>query len=77
MKKNIIGFIGFALVIGTVFSGLDRFVSLLNWSTAEIIGYNMSTIIFLAGGAWMIKYSIKKDTNPNSISAKNSQEPEG
>jgi hypothetical protein len=61
MKKNIFGIVGFILIIGTLLGGTKRLFYLLDWSTAEAIGYNISTFALLIGGVWLIKYSRKKD----------------
>lgn len=60
MKKNIIGAIGFILVVSIFLGGFERVALLADWSTGEMVGYNFFTLLSLIGGAWMIRYSMKK-----------------
>lgn len=62
MKRQIVGAIGFILFVSIFLGGFDRVLSLLDWSTAEIVGYNLFTLFSLIGGILMMKYSMKKNT---------------
>ncbi len=59
MKKNILGFIGLVLIIGIV-SG-NSFDQILNWSTAELSGYNTSGLVMFFGGFYLFYFGLKKD----------------
>jgi len=58
MKKNIAGVIGLLLIIGTLAGGIERLRLLVDWSTPEIVGYNISTLMLLSGGAWLLYYGL-------------------
>lgn len=60
MKKNILGAVGFILIVTTVLQGSTPFLYLLDWSNGEMVGRNLWTVFCLVGGVLMIKSSMKK-----------------
>ncbi len=63
MKRQIVGIVGFILFIGIFLGGFDRILLLLDWSTAEMVGYNFFTLFSLIGGVLMMRFSMKKSGN--------------
>ena len=57
-KKTIFGIIGILLLIGTIGSG--GLNSIGNWSSSELIGYNMSSIFAIVFGLSFIYLGFKK-----------------
>ena len=58
MNKNIYGFIGFVLVIGTVAGG--GLLRLGDWSSAEMVGGNVATLLMFLGGIALVVKAFKK-----------------
>ena len=58
--KNFLGFVGLVLIAGTLASGTDKFYALLDWSSGEVIGYNISTLVMLGLGGYLIYRAFKK-----------------
>ena len=59
MLRVILVLIGFVFVIGTFAGGLDRFLLLADWSTGELVGYNLTTIILPIIGGVILYYAWK------------------
>lgn len=57
-KKTATVVIGALLVIGTLAG--DNLKTITNWSTSELVGYNMWSIIALVGGAYLVYRGFKK-----------------
>ena len=57
-KKVIFSFIGFLFFIGTIFGGNLKYI--FDWSTAELIGYNLMSLISIFGGSYLFYLGIKK-----------------
>lgn len=53
--KNISGIIGLVLLIVFIAGGNY----LTNWSTAELVGYNLVSLAELVGGAWLVYSGLK------------------
>jgi hypothetical protein len=72
--KNAIGFVGFVLIVTVLLDGADRFSSLFDWSTAEMVGYNFANLASIFGGAWMVHYSLRKEDKASQIPDTNNRE---
>ena len=62
MKNNIAGLVGTFLIIGfalDIFNG-DVAQHIMHWETAELVGYNLSFIVFLIGGISLIYVALRK-----------------
>ena len=57
-KKTIAGVGGLLLIVGTIFGGGWNYLA--DWSSAEMVGYNIWTLGALIGGAYLIYWSFKK-----------------
>ncbi len=57
-KKTTFFVIGVLLIIGTLAGG--NFKYLADWSTAELIGYNVWSLVAIFGGAYLIYLGAKK-----------------
>lgn len=54
--KNILGVAGALLILGTLFGGNLSYIT--NWSTAELVGYNVWSIISIVGGGYLCRWRI-------------------
>jgi hypothetical protein len=57
-KHSILGFIGFILILGSVFGGGLK--SLSDWSSSELIGANTFIIVSIILGGYFIYIGLKK-----------------
>jgi threonine/homoserine/homoserine lactone efflux protein len=57
-KKAIFFVIGAVLIIGT-FAG-DNLNHITDWSTGELVGYNICSIIAILGGIYLVYLGVKK-----------------
>lgn len=57
-KKTIYFIIGGLLVLGTLGGGNIQYIT--DWSTAELVGFNIWTIIAIFGGSYLIYLALKK-----------------
>ena len=57
-KKTIFFIIGALLVVGTLTGGSLKYLG--DWSTAQLAGYNVWSLIAIIGGAYMIYLGAKK-----------------
>jgi len=57
-KKAIFFVIGALLIVGTLAGGNLQYIT--DWSTSELVGYNVWSIIAIFGGAYLIYLGIKK-----------------
>lgn len=57
-KKSIFLVVGILLVFGILISGNLKYIA--NWETAELIGYNIWSIISILGGGYLIYSGLKK-----------------
>ncbi|MDO8669752.1 MAG: hypothetical protein Q7K65_05725 [Candidatus Buchananbacteria bacterium] len=48
-NKNILGILGLLLILGT----LKNITYIGNWSTAQMIGFNVWTLVAIFGGAYL------------------------
>jgi hypothetical protein len=61
--KTFLGFIGTVLIVGTIFGGGLKDLS--DWSTAEQLGGNTSTVLTVVGGSYSIYRAFKKSAKPS------------
>jgi|GEM_PF-6649579 len=57
-KRIVLFIIGALLIMGTLAGGNLKYI--LNWRTAELMGYNTWTIFAIFGGAYMVYLGTKK-----------------
>ena len=57
-KKTVFLIIGILLLLGTLAGG--NLSTITNWSTGELVGYNIWSIIAIGGGAYLVYLGIKK-----------------
>lgn len=57
-KKTIFFVIGALLIIGTLAGGNLKYLA--DWSTAELVGYNVWSLIAIFGSAYLIYLGAKK-----------------
>ena len=65
MKKNFLGGIGILLIIGVVFGGNLRYLG--DWSTAELVGFNLGSLLIILGGGYLAYWGLgmKKNKKEN------------
>jgi hypothetical protein len=56
-KRTVLFVIGALLIMGTLAGGNLKHI--INWSTAELIGYNSWTIFAIFGGMYMVYLGIR------------------
>ena len=58
MNKNVLGVIGVLLIALPIVGGNLKYLT--DWSTAELVGYNFSSLISIFGGGFLVYLGIKK-----------------
>lgn len=56
--KIVVVVIGALLILGTLSGGNLKFLS--DWSTAELVGYNVWSLISIFGGGYLVYWGLKK-----------------
>lgn len=57
-KKSISFVIGALLVVGTLFGGNLKYIG--DWSSAELVGYNVWSVVAILGGGYLVYLGLKK-----------------
>ena len=57
-KKAVFFVIGALLIVGTLAGGSLQYIT--DWSTSELVGYNIWSIIAIFGGAYLVYMGVKK-----------------
>ena len=70
--KTFLGFVGAVLIIGVIAGG--NLNNLSDWSTGELVGYNVGTLVFLIGGGYLIYRAFKKKEKASPIVSENSEQ---
>ena len=70
--KTFLGFVGAVLIIGVIAGG--TFSELSDWSTGELVGYNVVTLVFLIGGGYLIYRAFKRKEKASPVVGENSEQ---
>ena len=54
------GIVGFLLILGVVLDLGNKISYLTDWSTGEMWGYNVFTLLSVFGGGYLIYYALRK-----------------
>jgi len=57
-KKTIYFIVGAFLIVGTLTGGNLGYI--MNWSTAELVGYNTWTLVSIFGGSYLIYRGVRR-----------------
>ena len=55
--KTTAGIIGLLLIVGTLFGGNLKYIT--DWSSSELVGYNVWTLIAIIGGGYLCYWGLK------------------
>jgi hypothetical protein len=69
MKKTIFAVIGFLLILGALGGG--NILQLANWSTAELIGFNVMTLVELIIGGYLVYWGLIKKHQKTELRSNN------
>ena len=63
--RKFLPIIGIVLLIGVISGGNYQY--LINWSTAELVGFNFVTLLEIIGGVWLVYNGIKEIKSKKEI----------